>query len=194
MKYKPFPEFEKIGVKELRKKPMSIILQAGSNWLTKWGSHKMGWPYDVTFTHAMNYIANDDVLSMGFNAKIFTIQELYKKSHRWIIINFTDMSENVMKKGIQIAYNRAGSNEYKYRLYDYRGYLGFLSRIFPPLKKVPFLKGSPTKEFCSDQVVNVVREAGYPPFAGLDGDDHSPCDIFEFCSKLPGAYFNELIA
>ena len=194
-KYKPFPEFEKIGPKELKRMPLSIILQAGSNWLTKWGEHKMGWIYDTTFTHAMIHIINGNILSMGRNAKVYTIDEIYKKSHKFIVISFRDMSEGVRNKGIDIAWNRAASDEYQMRFYDIRGYLGFLPRIFKPLRKVKFLKGSNKLEFCSDQCVNVISEAGYPPFIDLDGNDYSPCDIFSpLCSNLEGAYFNELVA
>lgn len=193
---KPLPEFEIIDFEGLKHRPASIILQAGSNKLTQWGEKRMGFPYTPAFTHAMIYLANHDVLSMNFNAAIYKIQKLYKKSHRWIIIYFTDMSEDCMKRIIQIAYNRAGSKKHKYKVYDFRGYLGFLTRVFPPIRKVPvlrkFFKGSKKLEFCSDQVVNVFVEAGYPPFIGKDGNLFSPCDIFKFCSTLPGAYFNEL--
>jgi len=193
MKYLPLPDYEQIDFAGLRKFPMSIILQAGSNVLTQYASnHWMDFPYKPAFTHALIYIADDDCLSMGFNAQIFKIQELYRPSQRWVVIHFRDITQKVIEDGIRIAYNRAGSNETKYKFYDVMGYLGFLSRCFPVLGKAKFLHGSKKTEFCSDQVVNVLKEAGYPLFNGLDGNLVSPCDIFMLCAKWTYSYFQEL--
>lgn len=193
MKYMPLPQFEQIDFEGLKKHPMSIILQAGSNWLTQYASnHWMDFPYKPAFTHALLYIANDDCLSMGFNAQIFKIQELYKPSHRWIMIHFRDMTKEQIEKGIQIAYNRAGADEWKYRPYDFMGYVGFLSRCFPVLGKLKFMHGSKEHEFCSDQVVNVLKEAGYSLFQNMNGNLVSPCDLFTIISEWSYSYFNEL--
>jgi hypothetical protein len=188
MGYKPLPVFQDIGWNQI--KPLSIILEVGANKLTQWGEHAMGWIYEECYTHAMSKVQNNDILSMGFNAKIISVDKL-SRSHKYTIITYNDLTQEQIDKGIQWCYDYVKNN--KYRLYDVMGYLGMLTRIVPALRKIKWLHGSKSGMFCSDLEVHKYQNLNYPLYDGCDSEMIAPTDLFMMNSVWKHAYFNNLV-
>ena len=190
MNLKPLPEFEKVTFDKLPL--MSIICEAGSNKITQWAeNHWFDFPYTPVFTHAFVHIAEGKCINVGFNTTIEPIEKLYHKSHRYIVISYKDMTLPMIQRGIEISYDYA--KKLKYRLYDYKGYLGFLATKLPFLKQYGIFHGSKKDMFCSDLCVHIFQDIPYQPYVGVDSEKKSPCGLFTFSSTISAAWFQELI-
>jgi hypothetical protein len=196
LKMIPFPQYP-IITNINRIEDVSIILVSGANTWTKDGEIAMGWRYkDVNFTHAELYLQDGDVLSMGVTPTIINFYqgEVYQKSNRYICISFDDMTQGMKQDIIRIAYERAGSNETKFKLYGFRNYLGMLARILPFLNKWKIFHSTQNNEICSQQVGNVLTEGKYSIFSGVDTARMNPDDIFDpYTIGWPHSNIKELV-
>ena len=172
MKYLPYPEYRKISMHNL--KPMTIILEAGSNWFTKTFENKINkFPYKPPFTHALIHIKNGDCVNVGFTTTIKKIKDVISKSHYYLAIELCGLNLIQIEEGQSIAYNEAGAANSKFRFYDVWGFLCF------GLRKLGLkVKGSEKYSFCSDQVVDTFSKMGEPLFKTMNGELTSPCDIY----------------
>lgn len=188
MSKKPLPKFDNVSIVDCPK--FSICLEVGANKLTQWGSWMMGWPYQEVYTHAMTYLENGKFLNMSYNAQILDYSKL-SKSHRFTIISFTDMTEWQINEGVRLSFEYAKKKIFS--PYDVMGYLGFLTRIFPFMSKIKWLKGSNKYKFCSDLVVYMKQKVDYYHFAGIDGNMVSPCDLHTMSEMSEHSKFQNLI-
>jgi hypothetical protein len=184
----PLPKFDDISINDCPR--FSQVLEIGKNPLTKWGNTMMGWPYEESYTHAMIHLENGKFLDMGFNARITDYTKL-SKSHTYTVISYTDLTELQIEYGIKFAYEFV--EKYKLRFYDFMGYLGFLSRVFPFFNKIKWLKGSDYYKFCSDLNVYMYHKMQYELFLNKDGNKYTPCDLFIVSRVWPDAVFNNLV-
>lgn len=188
MNYKPLPTFADISWNKVP--PLSFVLEVGVNSLTQWGEHAIGWPYDKCYTHAMNKVQGDDILSMGFNANIINVSKL-SRNHIYTIIHYTDLTDVQISDGIEWCYRYVKENRYK--IYDFMGYFGMLTRIVPALRKVKWLRGSASHMFCSDLEVHKYQNIGYKLYDGCDSEMVAPTDLFLMNMRWPAAYYNNLV-
>jgi hypothetical protein len=172
MKYILYPEYKKISMHNL--KPMTIILEAGSNWFTKTFENKCNkYPYKPPFTHALIHIKNGDCVNVGFTTTIKKIQDVIKKSHYYLAIELMNLNLIQIEEGQSIAYNKAGSAKSKFKFYDVLGFLSF------GLRKLGLkIKGSEKFDFCSDQVVDIFSQMSEPLFKTMKSELTSPCDLY----------------
>ena len=172
MKYLSYPEYKLISMYNL--KPMTIILEAGANPLTKWFENSINkYPYKPPFTHALIHIKNGDCVNVGLTTTIKKIEDVIKKSHYYLAIEICGLNLIQIEEGQSIAYCEAGSAQSKFKFYDVLGFLGF------GLRKLGLkIKGSERYSFCSDQVVDIFSKMGEPLFKTMNGELTSPCDLY----------------
>ena len=188
MTYKPLPQFEDIAWDKV--KPLSLILEVGSNVPTQIGEHLMGWPYDKCYTHAMNKIDGNDIMSMSLTVKKLDVSKL-AKDHIYTIITYTDLTQQQITDGIAWCYQYI--KDHPFQVYDVFGYLGFLTRIIPALRKISWLHGSEKLMFCSDLEVHLYQYLQYPLYMHDDSEKMAPTDLFLQSQTWPQAYFNNLV-
>ena len=172
MEYLPYPEYKKISMRNL--KPMTIILEAGSNWFTKTFENKINkYPYKPPFTHALIHIKGGDCVNVGLTTTIKNINDVISKSHYYLAIELTDLNHFQIEEGQSVAYNKAGSAQSKFKFYEVLGFLSF------GLRKLGVkIKGSERYDFCSDQVVDIFSKMGQPLFKTMNSELTSPCDLY----------------
>lgn len=185
---KALPEFQGITIEELKQKPMCILLQAGSNILTKWAMNNLyGFPYTPPFTHALMHLIHGDCMDVGLTTYIKPIGDVVKKSHRYIVIELTDLNDAQKTIGLSKAMHMAGGKGQKFKFYDVWGYLAF------GLRKLGIkAKGSKRYPFCSDACIDVLQAMCYEYVMNVDSEKTSPCDLFMIFSKHQHAMFYEL--
>jgi len=191
-----FPKYEKIPIDRVN--AMTIILEAGSNKLTKWAMRKLHkWKYeDICFTHAFIHIQHNDCINVGFSNYIEPLSNIVKKSHRYIAIYLDDLSSNMKKNGIRICYKKAGSKKKKFKFYDFKGFIWQGIRKFPVLRKSKLakkiFKPSDSSDFCSDLVADVFKEIEHPAFEGVNDEETTPNDIYTLLKDYKPAAIQEI--
>ncbi|KKK58963.1 hypothetical protein LCGC14_3039150 [marine sediment metagenome] len=186
-----FPAYPKINIDDIE--DMSIILEAGSNKLTRWGMRYLhGWKYDLTFTHSFLHIELGYCLNMTTTAHTTDIKNLLKKSHRYIVISFGDVDGKMATRGKRASHKRAGDIRYKYRLYDIRGFLYQGFKKIPVLKRL--IKPSKRLNICSDLVADIYKyEMKHPLFVNVDDEDVTPTDLYIIAESYQATKIYELI-
>jgi len=187
----PFPVFPEITVDEIEN--MAIILEAGSNKLTKWGMrylHK--WLYDVTFTHSFLHIDSGKCLNMGITAYTEDIKDILHKSKYYLVISYRDTTGKMVKRGKRSAQEISGSKKYKYRIYDVRGFLYQGFKKIPILKKL--IKPSKKLNICSDLVADIYKyKMKHPLYKKVDDEEVTPNDLFTISHVYPESRIYHLI-
>ncbi|KKL04601.1 hypothetical protein LCGC14_2614430 [marine sediment metagenome] len=165
-------------------KDVTIILKVGTNRATKWFEQKINkYPYDKVFTHAFLYLTQGDCVDVGFTTSLRKLHDIMKSKAEYLSIHLDDLTKRQRSKALSIGYNKAGAKSKKFKFYDVWGYVAFgLRRL--GMKKV---KGSKRYDFCSDQVVDVLKEVGYKLFDDVDSETTSPCDLFLLLEDYPDA-------
>jgi len=172
MKYLEYPSYT--GINKTNLNPMTIILVAGSNPLTKWFENKINhYPYRPAFTHVLIHVEDGICVDVGLTTCIKGVDDVLKKSHFYLSVELTDLTQQQIDKGQAICYKKAGGAENKFKLYDVWGFLAF------GLRKLGLkVKGSEKFDFCSDMVVDTFKSMGHPLFELMQGELTSPCDLY----------------
>jgi hypothetical protein len=172
MNYLDYPEYQSIKKEDLN--PMTIILEAGSNPLTKWFENSINkYPYKPAFTHALIHVENGLCCNVGLTTTIKPIDDIISKSHFYLGIELADLLPSQIEKGQALCYKAAGGETDKFKFYDVWGFLCF------GLRKLGIkCKGSEKYDFCSDMVVDTFTSMGHPLFATMNGELTSPCDLY----------------
>lgn len=185
-----FPKFPPLK----KWQPLTIILEAGSNSLTKWGMVRLyDWPYKTIFTHAFMHIQYGQCLNVGASAFVQDVGELLKKSHRYIALRFTDLTPEQTTEAIKAAYLLIGHPKYKFRFYDVGGFANFGTKKIPWLREL--VKPSKKSPFCSDALVDVFQfpKVMHKAFIGVDSEATSPCHLFKLLAKYKHIEISEII-
>jgi hypothetical protein len=186
---KPLPDFPKLPIDRLKEFPISIIIDFGKNWFTKQYEVRLNkWEYAEVPTHALAHIVNGSCMNVGFTAFFQHINDIFKESHKYIVIVLKDLTDEQILDGISTAQKMVGSPANKFKRYDVWGFIAF------GLRKIGFkkIKGSEKYPFCSDSCIDLLQAIQYKFAMSRDSEKISPADLYKLFKLNPYAQYYEL--
>lgn len=172
----PLPKYEDISIDKIL--PASTILFYGGNKLTELFGNKFDkHPYKPPAFHAAFYIRDGLFLNVGKFKVVQKLADEFRSTRRIDVITYNDIPADVRAKLCDTAFLDVSKPKVGLSLpdYDWVGYLRFALKFLKPTKR---------KDFCSDNVVDLFKEAGYETSYKPD-ESTAPWHLYEYALARP---------